>query len=178
MSRVTYDIRVLYAYALLSVMAMQWVAGSMYLSVPYLVASTPVMNATEAAIANDVLDEFGMQVHVKIVDDGTMNFIQGLGYAAPFVHSVEIDGNISTYTLGSGETEYQNIEVAIDNRSDNQHDQKHRACLDKLFSPFCIGEPQLSNFKNQIALTENNFSVISLHDIFDYAYPSPPPKTA
>lgn len=178
MIRVTFNIRVLYAYALLLVMAMQWLAGSMYLSVTYFVESTHVMSATEAAIADDVLDQYGLQVHVNIVDEVELQFIQGLGYAAPFIHSVEIDGNISTYTLGSGESEYQRIEVAIDNRSDKQHDQKQRACLDKLFAQFCFGQTPPSDLENQIALTENNFSVISMHDIFDHSYPAPPPKAA
>jgi hypothetical protein len=175
MIRVTFNIRILYAYALLSVMAMQWLAGSMYLSVTYLVESTPVMNATETAIADDVLDQYGIQVHVNVVDDLELQFIQGLGYAAPFVHSVEIDGNINAYTLGSGESEYKTIEVAIDNRSGKQHDQKQQVCLDKLFAQFCLGQPD-SDVENQIALTENNFSVISLYDIFSFSHPAPPPK--
>lgn len=169
-------IRSVYAYTLLLVMAMQWLAGNMYLKVTYLIESTTEMSDTEQAIANDIKDQFGFDTQVNLIDASDMKFINGLGYAAPFVHALEVDGSMNTFTLSASESEYQRVEMVIKNSDEMQHEQKNKICLEKLFSQFCIGESLLAKNDNADVIAENNFSVISLDHIFDHLDPSPPPK--
>ncbi|HLF62764.1 MAG TPA: hypothetical protein VI603_03390 [Saprospiraceae bacterium] len=165
-----------YAFTMLLVMSMQWLAGSMYLKATYLVEIKPEMTTTEKAIANIVLDEFGFLTHVKVIDDVDREFINGMGYAAPFVHSLELDGTVNSFTVATSGFEFQNVEVTVNRFDDMQHQHKNKASVERLFSQFCFGQHTRTQNVIQLVITRNNFSVISLHDIFDQADPSPPPR--
>lgn len=166
----------MYAYGLLLVMALQWLVGSMYIKMTYLVEITPEMNATEQRIADVVIDEFGFDAVVNEVDDADMQFINALGYAAPFIHTFEVNGSVNSFTLESNESKYQKLEVAVNTNGDMRHDQKNSICVDRLFSQFCIGEDQLLLTASPFMFTGHDFPVNSLYDIFSLSSPTPPPE--
>jgi hypothetical protein len=134
------------------------------------------MNSTEQAIADVVIDHYGFMTHIELLDATDIQFIHGLGYAAPFVHTLEVDGSVSMFTLTGSESKYQQVELEITNHDDRQHEQKNRVCLEKLFSQFCFGENVSSANDRPVVSADANFSVIPLHNIFDHTNPSPPPE--
>lgn len=178
MIKVRKSIRSVYAYTLLLVMSMQWLAGSMYLKATYLVEIKPEMSITEKAIANAILDQYGFVTHVNVIDECDREFINGMGYAAPFVHSVEMNGTVNSFTLTNNEATFQNVEMTVKKIDDMPHQQESKQCVEKLFMQFCFGENTFTRTNTQPGISQNSFSVIPIHDICDHSDPSPPPRLA
>ena len=177
MIRLHPGIRYLYVVMLLGVMASQWVVGGLYLKRTFLVEIIPEMNSIEKIIANKVFDKYGFQVQIAVVDEDEIGLIQGLGYAAPFVHALDIDGTAQAFTLEEQVLRYQNIEVDLASRDHDTDQQHRRLSLERLFTQFCIGEAVVLR-NPEFDVDVNTFYTTHLHDIYHQSVPSPPPEVA
>jgi hypothetical protein len=120
------------------------------------------------------MDAYGFQTDVQVVDDAQIQRLHGLGYAAPFIHSMDVDGETNAFTLENRSTRYQQIDVEIQTQRETRDDQNNARCLDRLFSQFYVGEILYSQI-NPSHVTEHHFMVHPLNDLFCHTSPSPPP---
>jgi hypothetical protein len=168
------DRRLILALGLLGVIALQWIAGGIYVKRSFLVVSSAEMSQTEYAIANQVFDEYGIQAQVNVVEEGEVSYLQSLGYAAPFVHSVEIDGHARMFTLNEQRIQLQAIEMDL-TPCDQQTNPTELLNLHRLFNLFCFGETIWMD-SDCVQYPDDNFHVSRWHDSFFNAMPSPPPR--
>jgi hypothetical protein len=122
------------------------------------------------------MGEYGVQATVKLIDQEDLSSIYFLGYAAPFVHTVEIDGQEQSFTLSRSSERVEEVEITISTPDTAPMDEGLRSCVEKLFSPYCFGESIHLPVSNTPETGDIIRSAISLQDLFDYRVHTPPPE--
>jgi hypothetical protein len=156
----------------------QWLAGGLYLRKTVVVEFHSEMSSMERMISSEIFERYGFQPDVALVDDEAVGLIHLMGYAAPFIHEVNVRGEDQAFTFEEfGTTHYRHVELGLNSQPSNPAEKERRVACERLFHQYCIGETStLTN--NQEQFPEKNFAHIGLRDMFDHTVQSPPPRLA
>ncbi len=93
------DIRAFLAWALLLLFTIQQVAGRMYVSIALTYESEGTMSTAEAALAEKLSQETGIESAIAIHEATALNHLFSLGYGTPFIAFESDGGDTTFYTL-------------------------------------------------------------------------------
>lgn len=136
--------RRLSALVLLAILNFQWVGGRSMLRLTTLVQVEREMDEREAAIAEALEKEMGIQAHIKIQDEQQIENLQSLGYGAPFLFSHSDEDAHYYYTVEQTPIQQHDAMYAAELPRGQQSD--HCTLLERFFSDFVFdGDAFTSN---------------------------------
>jgi hypothetical protein len=167
--------RTLGVLTLLALISLQWLAGNLCLSKTTYIVLAEEMDKTEQAIAGEVFDQVGVRTSVKTVTPEEIANLHLLGYAAPFIHTIQLADEDLSFTLDGSPSRTEAVIVHVDTSDPEQKPVTNHLQPDRLFAQFCIPLHALSdNIRH--ATHVKNFSVQSMYDRYEESLTSPPPR--
>lgn len=170
--------RCIYAWFLLLTICVQRVVGYIGTEISYTIEVKIEMNELEEAIADKILDQSGQDLEVQVLDEEQTDFLQGLGYGAPFILTDTIDNKECSYTIAYPP---RTILVDCDTNSDQSEDEQpfntSKSFNDKLYSPFFFWVVKLNDLSWEVLIINPHTLNRSLLNPFIPVL-SPPPKLA
>lgn len=158
---------------------LQSVGGRLLIHVVYTARIEHLMDARETAIAQKLKAEIGVTAHVKIQEKEDIQFIQGMGYGAPFLFSEETDGETQYYTLDAKSPHGLRHDYKVERTQEHEDQSLPKTLTDHYFSDYYF-EAQPVFLVNALHLLDLKSPLpISLQQFADLSYlsiPTPPPQ--
>ncbi|MCB0607740.1 MAG: hypothetical protein H6562_10315 [Lewinellaceae bacterium] len=167
--------RPFYAWALILLILFQWVGGRIYINAGYAVEVETRMNNREKAIAAKMEAETGIKARVQIQDEEQLEALHRLGYGAPYIFTEEDNGQVSYFTINNQATERIQVRYQPVNQPDQDERSAKKAVLERLFSSFCLEDPESLPAVGPL-LHRNVFAFVPPCGRLNISIPAPPPR--
>lgn len=168
--------KIFYAWLLLSISTVQWIGSHLCFEVSYLVKTERRMSEAEAAIAEELAAETGLDTKVKILDPDRL-VPRGHVYGDFFAFSKN-HGDTTVYYAMEKDTSSVSYDQVSSHTVPQQENPGKTALLKSLFQEFTLPSTALPSRSWEPSNKTENFRLIALQGAGGRPTPTPPPDFA